>query len=154
LIFRENSINDDLDPYVELDHDFLLPALAAANETILDRIRNLYQAEFETLPAQVRDPAVWKLCVKFCFFSGLPIAYGEMHYKVLDQVADQVYGREIVLSHDIMQVVNGSDSAELLALPNQNTFRYLKKHYSLQCNKLDVCIFQRHCWERVVALKV
>jgi hypothetical protein len=143
------SIDGDLDPNWGLDRDFLLKVLPEPDAAILQQIAVLYPEQYETLPIQVRDAARWKLFVKFCFFSGLPIAEGEMHYKVRDEIAESVYGEEIVLSHDVMEAVNGDVSAELLQLPNQKAFRYLRKHYAQQCNKLDDRVFQRAAWERV-----
>ena len=142
------SIEGDLDPNWGLDRDYLLRVLPPASAVLLRQMADLYPEQFETLPIQVRDPARWKLYVKFCFFSGLPIAEGEMHYKVRDDIAEQVYGEEIVLSHEVMEAVNG-DSAEILTLPNLKTFRYLRKHYTQQCGKLEEKVFRRTCWERV-----
>ena len=70
-----------------------------------------------------------------------------MHYKVRDDLADQ-YGEEIILSHEVMEAVNG-DSAEILRLPNLKTFRYLRKHYNQQSGKLPETIFLRTAWEMV-----
>ena len=95
----------------------------------------------------ITDPAQWVLVNKFCFFSGLPIAEGEMHYKVRESIADR-YGEEINLSHEVMEAVNG-DSAEILRLPNLKTFRYLRKHYHQQSAKLPDTCFQRQAWEMV-----
>lgn len=141
------SIDGDLDPNWGLDRDFLLSVLPPANANLLKQMSKLYPDQFETLPVQVREPSKWKLYVKFCFFSGLPIAEGEMHYKVRDDIADQVYGEEIVLSHEVMEAVNG-ESAEILTLPNTKAFRYLRKHYAQQCSKLDDRVFKRSHWER------
>jgi hypothetical protein len=107
-----------------------------------------YPEQFETLPVQVRAVSCWRLYVKFCFFSGLPIAEGEMHYKVKDEIAMEEYGEEIVLSHDVMEAVNG-ESAEILRLPNLRTFKYLRKHYMQQSGKLSDTVFQRTSWELV-----
>jgi hypothetical protein len=86
----------------------------------------LFPEQFKMLPKQVRDARRWKLYVKFCFFSGLPISEGEMHYKVCDVIADQVYDGEeivlIVLSHDIMEA-STETSAEILTLPNRIVMR-------------------------------
>lgn len=142
------SIDGDLDPNWGLDRDFMLKILPPASAKLLKQMSDRFPEQFETLPLQVRDPTKWKLYVKFCFFSGLPITEGEMHYKVLDEVAEQVYGEEIVLSHEVMEAVNG-ESAEILTLPNQKTFRYLRKHYAQQCSKLDDRVFRRNSWERV-----
>jgi hypothetical protein len=142
------SIDGDLDPNWSLDRNFLLSVLPAADEELLNQMATLYPEQFETLPVQVRDASRWKLYVKFCFFSGLPISEGEMHYKVRDDIADQVYGEEIVLSHDVMEAATGA-SAEILTLPNRTVIRYLRKHYAQQCSKLDDRVFQRANWERV-----
>ena len=143
------SIDGDLDPNWGLDRDLLLRVLPEADEQLLENMAALFPEQFETLPLQVRDHTRWRLYVKFCFFSGLPIAEGEMHYKVLDELADQVYGEEIVLSHDVMEAVNGDISAEILQLPNLKVFRYLRKHYAQQCSKLDDRVFRRNAWIRV-----
>jgi hypothetical protein len=145
-----STIDCDLDPNWGLDPAFLLKVLPEAGPELVSQMSRLYPEQFATLPLQVRDPARWRLYVKFCFFSGLPIADGEMHYKVLDPIAELVYdGEEITLSHEVMEAVNGSESAEILTLPNQKAFRYLRKHYAQQCAKLDDRVFRRDSWERV-----
>eukprot|EP00539_Tryblionella_compressa_P000940 CAMPEP_0178738578 /NCGR_PEP_ID=MMETSP0744-20121128/3591_1 /TAXON_ID=913974 /ORGANISM="Nitzschia punctata, Strain CCMP561" /LENGTH=628 /DNA_ID=CAMNT_0020391213 /DNA_START=40 /DNA_END=1926 /DNA_ORIENTATION=- len=141
------SVEEELDPNWELDKEYLLSVLPEPTQDLLDDMASRYPAQFETLPVQVRSPHCWKLYVKFCFFSGLPIAEGEMHYKVRDSVANQ-YGEEIILSHEVMEAVNG-ESAEILRLPNLKTFRYLKKHYHQQSAKLPDSCFQRQAWEMV-----
>ena len=143
------SIEGDLDPNWGLDRDLLVQVLPEANDTLLKQMSDLYPEQFATLPVQVRAPGRWNLYVKFCFFSGLPIAEGEMHYKVKDDIADVVYGEELDLSHDVMEAVNGEQSAEILQLPNLKVFRYLRKHYAQQCSKLDDRVFRRTAWERV-----
>jgi hypothetical protein len=143
------SIEGDLDPNWGLDRDLLVQVLPEADGALLTEMSNLYPEQFATLPVQVRAAARWNLYVKFCFFSGLPIAEGEMHYKVKDDIADQVYGEELDFSHDVMEAVNGEQSAEILQLPNQKVFRYLRKHYAQQCSKLDDRVFRRTAWERV-----
>jgi hypothetical protein len=143
------SIEGDLDPNWGLDRDLLVQVLPEADGALLTEMSNLYPEQFATLPVQVRASARWNLYVKFCFFSGLPIAEGEMHYKVKDDIADQVYGEELDFSHDVMEAVNGEQSAEILQLPNQKVFRYLRKHYAQQCSKLDDRVFRRTAWERV-----
>jgi hypothetical protein len=142
------SVEGDLDPNWSLDRDVLLKVLPPANPELLRSMATLYPDQFETLPVQVREASQWKLYVKFCFFSGLPISDGEMHYKVRDDIAEQVYGEEIVLSHDVMEASTGA-SAEILTLPNRTVIRYLRKHYAQQCSKLDDRVFQRASWERV-----
>jgi hypothetical protein len=142
------DVDGDLDPNWGLDNDFLLKVLPPASPALLTQMESTYPEQFETLPVQVRSASCWKLYVKFCFFSGLPIAEGEMHYKVRDDLADQVYGEEIVLSHEVMEAVNG-ESADILTLPNLKTFRYLRAHYGQQCSKLDDRVFLRTAWVRV-----
>jgi hypothetical protein len=146
------SIDGDLDANWGLDRDYLLKVLPEPDTILLKSMAKLYPEQFETLPVQVRDATKWKLYVKFCFFSGLPIAQGEMHYKVRDDIAESSYGEEIVLSHDVMEAVNG-ESAEILSLPNLKAFRYLRKHYAQQCAKLEGGdrVFLRTSWERVLA---
>lgn len=144
------SIDGDLDPNWGLDRDYLLRVLPDPDLALLRSMAKMYPEQFETLPVQVREFQKWKLYVKFCFFSGLPIQQGEMHYKVRDDIAESVYGEEIVLSHDVMEAVNG-ESAEMLALPNQKAFRYLRRHYAQQCSKLEGDrVFLRTSWERVL----
>ena len=66
-----------------------------------------------------------------------------------DEIADVVYGEEIILSHDVLEASTGTSSAEILTLPNRTVLRYLRKHYAQQCSKLDDRVFQRASWERV-----
>ena len=141
------SVEEELDPNWELDREYLLRVLPEPSQELLDQMAIRYPTQFETLPVQVRSPPCWNLYVKFCFFSGLPIAEGEMHYKVRVGIADR-YGEEINLSHEVMEAVNG-DSAEILRLPNLKTFRYLRKHYHQQSAKLPDNCFQRQAWEMV-----
>jgi hypothetical protein len=142
------SYEEEEDANAHLDREYLLRVLPAPSQDLLDNMADRYPEQFETLPLQVRSPHCWRLFVKFCFFSGLPIAEGEMHYKVQDSVAEQ-YGEEIILSHEVMEAVNGA-SAEILRLPNQKTFRYLQKHYTQQCGKLSEEVFKRSNWELVL----
>lgn len=142
------SYEEEDDVNAHLDRDYLLRVLPAPSQDLLDNMADRYPEQFETLPLQVRSPHCWNLFVKFCFFSGLPIAEGEKHYKIQDSVADQ-YGEEIILSHEVMEAVNGS-SADILRLPNQKTFRYLQKHYTQQCGKLNDEVFNRSNWEEVL----
>jgi len=141
------SVEEELDPNWELDREYLLRVLPEPKQDLLDEMAIRYPTQFETLPVQVRSPPCWNLYVKFCFFSGLPIAEGEMHYKVRESIADR-YGEEINLSHEVMEAVNG-ESAEILRLPNLKTFRYLRKHYHQQSAKLPDNCFQRQAWEMV-----
>jgi hypothetical protein len=147
-----NSIESDLDPNWNIDNHFLLQVLPPAGPIILQKMSTMYRDQFETLPVQVRDSTRWKLYIKFCFFSGLPISQDELHYKIRDDIADSVYyGEEIVLSHEVMEAAIGASSAELLTLPNTNVMKYIKRHYVQQCAKLgsDQRIFQRASWERI-----
>lgn len=140
------SVGEELDPNWGLDKDYLLSVLPDPNKYLMDEMARRFPEQYETLPVQVRAPECWRLYVKFCFFSGLPIAEGELHYKVIDEVAD-VFGEEVILSHEVMEAVNGKESAEILRLPNLKTFRYLRKHYSQQSAKLPDEVFQRKAWE-------
>jgi hypothetical protein len=142
------SYEEEEDINAHLDREYLLRVLPAPSQDLLDNMADRYPEQFETLPLQVRSPHCWHLYVKFCFFSGLPIAEGEMHYKLNDAVAEQ-FGEEIILSHEVMEAVNGA-SAEILRLPNQKTFRYLQKHYTQQCGKLNEQVFMRNNWEVVL----
>ena len=141
------SVEEEMDANYGIDRDYLLSVLPDPSQGLLDEMASRYPAQFETLPVQVRSPHCWRLYVKFCFFSGLPIAEGELHYKVRDEISD-AYGEEIILSHEVMETVNG-DSAEILRLPNLKTFRYLRKHYSQQSGKLPDQAFMRQSWEMV-----
>ena len=90
-----------------------LESLPKPDANLLGELSRRYRDPFETLPMQVRSPHCWRLFVKFCFFSGLPIAEGEMHYRVKGSVATftltpgqmllQQQGEEIALSHDVME---------------------------------------------------
>lgn len=142
------SVGEEMDPNWGFDKDYLLSVLPNPNQALLDDMARRFPQQFETLPVQVRNPQCWRLYVKFCFFSGLPIAEGELHYKVRDAIAD-IFGEEVILSHEVMEAVNGQDSAEILRLPNLKTFRYLRKHYNQQSAKLPEEVFQRQSWEMI-----
>jgi hypothetical protein len=58
--------------------------------------------------------------------------------------------QEISLSHEVMEAVNGEESAEILRLPNQKTFDYLRRQYSQQSVKLREEVFDRKSWEMVM----
>jgi hypothetical protein len=142
------SVGEELDPNYGLDREYLLHVLPEPSQGLLDEMAVRYPAQFETLPVQVRSPSCWRLFVKFCFFSGLPIAEGELHYTVREEIADQ-YGEEVILSHEVMEAVNG-ESAEILRLPNLKTFKYLHKHYNQQSSKLPKHFFERQSWDLVL----
>ena len=78
-----------------------------------------------------------------------------MHYRVKSSVtvlsSPQQSGEEIALSHEVMEAVNGEVSAELLRLPNQKVFDYLKRQYSQQSSKLNDEVFDRKSWELVMS---
>ena len=132
-----------------------LASLPEPDTKLLKEMSRRYPEPFDTLPVQVRSPHCWRLFVKFCFFSGLPIAEGEMHYRVKSSVtvlsSPQQNGEEIALSHEVMEAVNGEVSAELLRLPNQKVFDYLKRQYSQQSSKLNDEVFDRKSWELVMS---
>ena len=138
-----------------------LQSLPAPDVNLLKEMKKRYAEPFDTLPSQVRSPVCWQLFVKFCFFSGLPIAEGEMHYRVKSSVNVVVASsspaadpnsipEEISLSHEVMETVNGKVSAEILRLPNQKTFDYIRTQYSQQSAKLDKGVFDRKSWEMVM----
>ena len=144
------SVGEELDPNWGLDYEYLLSVLPDPTSEMLDEMSRRYPEQFETLPVQVRVPSCWRLYVKFCFFSGLPVAEGELHYRVRDEVAD-AFGETVILSHEVMEAVHGHDSAAILKLPNLETFRYLRQHYTQQSSKLPDEVFQRPAWEMVLA---
>lgn len=135
-----------------------LQSLPNPDAKLLNEMKQRYSEPFETLPSQVRSPLCWQLFVKFCFFSGLPIAEGEMHYRVKSSVnvvaaspADSnSIPDEISLSHEVLETVNGKVSAEILRLPNQKTFDYIRTQYSQQSAKLNAEVFNRNSWEMVM----
>uniref|UniRef100_A0A6S8V7W3 Uncharacterized protein n=1 Tax=Chaetoceros debilis TaxID=122233 RepID=A0A6S8V7W3_9STRA len=136
--------------------EWLLQALPEPNPELMTEMKMRFPDQFATLPKQVRGHQCWRLYMKFCFFSGLPIADGEMYYKVSDKISSKMSRKlykagidEIILSHEVMEAVNGQ-SAEILRLPNKKTFRYLQKHYTQQCAKLSNRVFDRTSWEMVM----
>lgn len=142
--------DEDLDPNWVLDRDYLLSVLSEEmTSEMMENLRLLYPEDYSTLPVQVRDAKQWRLYSRFCFFSGMPIAESDLHYRLDPTIAEEVYaGDEILLSHEVMIAVNGT--ADIVQLPNRKCFSYLQKHYPQQCKKLpdDRC-FQRCYWERV-----
>lgn len=142
-----------------LDADMVVQALPDPSRELLSTMQDMYPEQFESLSPHLRRPQCWKVYVRFCFFSGLPIADGEMYYKVVDEVIES-YGKrnrkieEVALSHEVMEAVNG-ESADMLSLPGNKTFQYLKKHYKQQCAKLTPQklyskVFDRSNWIRVM----
>jgi len=136
--------------------EWLLQALPEPGPDLMNDMERRYPEQFMTLPQQVRSHSCWRLYMKFCFFSGLPIADGEMYYKVFDKITaklgKQLYKAgidEIILSHEVMEAVHGQ-SAEIVNLPTKKTFRYLQKHYTQQCTKLNDKAFRRASWEKVM----
>jgi hypothetical protein len=142
------SIEEELDVNYGIDLDYLLSVLPEASDDLLEEMQSRYPTQYETLPQQVRLSSCWRLYTQFCFFSGLPIAEGESYYKVHKEIA-QEFGDDIVLSHEVMETVNGA-SADILRLPNQKIFAYLKKHYAQQSEKLPEAVFERSAWELVL----
>ncbi len=139
-----------------MNAELLLQALPEPNQMVMNEMELRYPDQFATLPQQVRQFKCWRCYVKFCFFSGLPIADGEMYFKVLDKVSarlkKQLYKAgtdEIILSHEVMDTVHGQ-SAEIVNLPTKKTFQYLRKHYPQQCTKLSDRVFKRANWEKVM----
>lgn len=134
----------------------LLRVIPAPDSHVMKLIETRFPEQYATLPKQVRSPDCWRVYIKFCFFSGLPVADGEMYYRVLDNVSQgmnlQAMGTdEIILSHEVMEAVNGEQSAGMLRLPNNKLFQYLKKHYNQQCAKLTGNVFDRRSWEMVLS---
>jgi len=124
-------------------------SLPNPSSEFLSLIKSKYPEQYATLPIQVRSPHCWKIFFKFCFFSGLPISEGEMHYRLKPNYSS--HHEEVILSHDVMEVVNGEQSADMLRLPNTKTFAYLKRNYAQQSAKLDESIvFDRKYWEVVL----
>jgi hypothetical protein len=122
----------------------------------LGQIERKYPAPYAALPVIVRKPECWGLYTKFCLFSGLPIADGEMYYRVRDEVASFIPQRayygidEVILSYEVLETANGAQSAEILRLPSSKTFKYLQKHYTQQCSKLTLAVFDRNSWEKIM----
>lgn len=154
------------DPNEAIPPEILLEALPEPNEAILKAISDAYHEQYSTLPAQVQNPSSWHLYEKFCHFSGLPIASGEVHYRVRPDVlvkgklANKLESRfdksdkaqlspsdDIILSHEVMLACNGEESSEIVRLPNTRCFRYLKRHYPHQCEILASAVFHRSSWE-------
>lgn len=141
----------------KVERERYLQSLPNPDAQLMNEMKKRYSEPFDTLPSQVRSPNCWQLFVKFCFFSGLPIAEGEMHYRVKSTVnvvssnaADSSsIPEEICLSHEVMEVVNGKISAEMLRLPNQKTFDYIRTQYSQQSAKLNAEVFDRTSWEMI-----
>jgi hypothetical protein len=139
-----------------LNAEWLLQALPEPKVEIMQEMESRYPDQYETLPQQVRNHSCWRLYLKFCFFSGLPIADGEMYYKVSDKITaklrKQLYRAgidEIILSYEVMEAVHGQ-SSEIVNLPTKKTFRYLNQHYEQQCTKLNDKVFKRTSWEKVM----
>jgi len=90
------------------ERDQYLESLPDPDQKLLQEMSKRYPEPFDTLPVQVRSPHCWRLFVKFCFFSGLPIAEGEMHYRVKSTIrvmasSQQQQQEEIALSHEVME---------------------------------------------------
>lgn len=160
--FQQTSWTEDEDGNLceSLNVELLVQALPDPNRNLLLYMQETFPEQFASLSPHLRRPQCWRLYIKFCFFSGLPIADGEMYYKVMDDVVSGLGGKrnatvdEIVLSHEVMEAVSG-ESADLRILPGNNTFKYLQKHYKQQCAKLTPQkiakkVFDRSSWIRVM----
>lgn len=131
-------------------------------QLVVDYLRTRYPKLFSQLPSSLRQPSSWKLYTKFCSFSGLPIAEGEMHYRVSlsssqrqlsnqeDTNDDIMINEDILLSHELMVAIHGETSAELLKLPNTKTLTYLSTYYPTQSKKYPPSVFVRDSWEAVL----
>lgn len=101
------------------------------DQSLLDALSSRFPSQFDTLPAQVRNPDRWGLYCKFCFFSGLPVAGDEMHYRLKDEVArsmlllqaaeedehednDEQKEKEVVLSHEVMEAAHGGNGGDVV----------------------------------------
>eukprot|EP00569_Conticribra_weissflogii_P011041 CAMPEP_0171388742 /NCGR_PEP_ID=MMETSP0879-20121228/40664_1 /TAXON_ID=67004 /ORGANISM="Thalassiosira weissflogii, Strain CCMP1336" /LENGTH=849 /DNA_ID=CAMNT_0011901097 /DNA_START=207 /DNA_END=2757 /DNA_ORIENTATION=- len=145
--------------YSKEDRERYLQTLPEPNEVLLGEMRRRYPEPFETLPVQVGLLTVGVCLSNSAFFSGLPIAEGEMHYLVKSAVKTTPSSpgqeathefEEIALSHEVLEAVNGVVSAEILRLPNQKTFDYLQRQYCQQSAKLHQDVFDRSSWEIVL----
>lgn len=139
-----------------INSEWLLQVLPEPDQTVMDEMEIRYPEQYGTLPQQVRKHTCWRLYMKFCFFSGLPIADGEMYCKVCDKLSRKLRIQlrtagidEITLSHEVMEAAHGQ-SAEIVNLPSKKTFLYLQKHYPQQCTKLSDRVFKRTSWERIM----
>lgn len=149
--------------YSPSDKSRYLSSLPEPNTHLLQQMKLRYPDSYDSLPLPVLSPHRWKLYVKFCHFSGLPIAEGEMHYRVKSNISafadnscngtcneETKRREEISLSQEVMEAVNGQESAEILRLPNQKTFEYLRLQYAQQSDKLREEVFDRKSWEMVM----
>jgi len=109
---KENKNGTTTRPIVKfsskVERDQYLESLPDPDQKLLQEMSKRYPEPFDTLPVQVRSPHCWRLFVKFCFFSGLPIAEGEMHYRVKSTIcvmasSQQQQQEEIALSHEVME---------------------------------------------------
>lgn len=132
-----------------LDAHEIFANLPDDGDIVIEEMKKHYPNQFELLPVQARSANCWRLYMKFCFFSGLPIAEDEPHYRIKEEY--DIYDEEIHLSYEVIEAACGVDSATLLRKPNRRTFQYLQKHYPDQCRKLDKTAFDRKCWEQILA---
>jgi hypothetical protein len=153
----DHTTTDDTAIRTDEEQEEFVRSLPEPDNAFLREMQTRYPEPFASLPLPVQSKANWRLYVKFCYFSGLPVAEGEMHFRVKPALLNNgnnglnKNGKEdVVLSHDVMETVNGEASAEMLKLPNKKTFTYLKKYYGQQSAKLDPVVFQRTSWEMVL----
>ena len=153
--------DENQDPNCVYDPMKLLISLPDPDASLLQIIKSVFPEQFATLPAQVRGPHCWRLFTHFCFFSGLPVAEGELHYRVRNEVLqrdriasdgkndihDDETLRNVVLSHEVVETVHGTISGDMVRLPSQRVFQYLMKHYLQQSSKLPRKAFKTGSWE-------
>eukprot|EP00592_Proboscia_alata_P006623 CAMPEP_0194361260 /NCGR_PEP_ID=MMETSP0174-20130528/8833_1 /TAXON_ID=216777 /ORGANISM="Proboscia alata, Strain PI-D3" /LENGTH=515 /DNA_ID=CAMNT_0039133371 /DNA_START=207 /DNA_END=1754 /DNA_ORIENTATION=+ len=151
----------------ESQREKLLHTLPPPNQKLLNQIERRYTQQFHQLPMDMQNADSWKLYSCFCFFSGLPIADGELHYRLKQRcflslppaasgscnyehnLEDE--NDEVLLSHDVFETAAGKESAQILRLPNTKTFQYLKRHYAQQsCQLEEKVVFDRKNWEVVL----
>lgn len=151
----------------ESQREKLLHTLSPPTQKLLNQIERRYTQQFHQLPMNMQNADSWKLYSCFCFFSGLPIADGELHYRLKQScflllppaasgscnyehnLEDQ--NDEVLLSHDVFETAAGKESAQILRLPNTKTFQYLKRHYAQQsCQLEEKVVFDRKNWEVVL----
>lgn len=131
-------------------YDELLEQLPNPCNNLLQNLKETYPEAFQTLPSSIQtNIESWSIYNKFCYFSGLPICPGDLYYKY--NIEKKKKCSDILLSHEIMEVVLGKDSADLVRLPNTAVFDYLKMNYKHQfCQLEDELVFERYAWEVVL----
>ena len=138
-------------------YDDLLEQLPNPSNKLLQSLNETHADAYKTLPSSIQNNVEsWQIYNKFCYFSGLPICPGDLHYKYsMRKTKKKNYNigsdSGILLSHEVMEVVLGKDSADLVRLPNTAVFDYLKMNYKHQFCKLgEELIFERYAWQIVL----